>query len=351
MHTFKIFQARRLFRGVVILLVLLGVSWAASAADIQGAGATFPYPLYAKWAEAYKKQSGVGLNYQPIGSGGGIKQIKAKTVLFGASDMPLKIDELNDSHLVQWPMIIGGVVPVINVPGVSAGTLTLDGKSMAGIYLGSITHWDDPAFAKLNPDLKLPHLAIAPVYRSDGSGTTFLFTSYLKESDSVFADKIGSNSSVSWVAGMGAKGNVGVATMVEQTPGAIGYVEYAYAMESHMAYAKMINKEGKSVAPGISTFQAAAVHAKWSSDNGFYCVLVNQPGNDSWPITGASFILMNRKPETADAARDASAKAALDFFSWAFAHGGDMAKSMDYVPLPDAVVHKIKASWKVLSTP
>ncbi|MER2519553.1 MAG: phosphate ABC transporter substrate-binding protein PstS [Bdellovibrionales bacterium] len=338
--------ASRIFLGLFSLVVLLGLACPVGAADIQGAGATFPYPIYAKWADSYKKKSGIGLNYQPIGSGGGIKQIKAKTVTFGASDMPLKPEELKESGLMQWPMVIGGVVPVVNIPGIQAGAMTLDGNALAQIYLGAILYWDDPALAKLNPDLKLPHLAIAPVYRSDGSGTTFLFTAYLKEVDDAFSDKIGSNSSVSWVTGMGAKGNVGVATMVGQTTGSIGYVEYAYAMESHLTYTKMVNKAGKAMAPGIGSFQAAAAHAEWSADDGFYSVLVNQSGDDSWPMTGASFILMNNKPED-----KAATKAALDFFSWAFKHGADMAKTMAYVPIPEFVVQKIKASWKPLVEP
>lgn len=341
MFAFKCMNPGRLLLGLLAAFVFSALSASAFAADIQGAGATFPYPIYAKWAEAYKKEKGVGLNYQPIGSGGGIKQIKAKTVTFGASDMPLKPEELQKDDLQQWPMIIGGVVPVVNVPGVGAGVLTLDGKSLADIYLGAIKNWDDPALVKLNPDIKLPHLAIAPVYRSDGSGTTFLFTAYLKEVDPAFSSTIGSNSSVSWVTGMGAKGNVGVATMVAQTPGAVGYVEYAYAVESRMAYTKMVNKAGRAVAPDISSFQNAALQAEWSSDNGFYNVLVNQAGDSSWPMTGASFILVNRKPADAPAA-----KAAIDFFTWAFDHGGEAAKAMAYVPMPDAVVQKVKASWK-----
>lgn len=342
-------NGRNLRQSCLALLAALLVSAFACpawAADIQGAGATFPYPIYAKWAESYKKDTGLGLNYQPIGSGGGIKQIKAGTVTFGASDMPLKPDELSKAQLLQWPMVIGGVVPVVNVPGLEAGALTLDGKSLAGLYLGAIKHWDDPALAKLNPTLKLPHLPVAPVYRSDGSGTTFLFTAYLKEVDQAFSETVGSGSSVSWGTGMGAKGNIGVATMVAQTPGAIGYVEYAYALESRMAFTKMVNKAGKAVAPSLATFEEAALRSEWSSENGFYNVLVNQSGDDSWPLIGASFILMNRKP-----ADKAATKAALDFFAWAFDHGAEMARAMAYVPIPESVVPKIKASWQPLGEP
>lgn len=346
MFSFRRFGMFRVFQMLFGLFVLLGLSLPAGAADIQGAGATFPYPIYAKWAEAYNKKTGVGLNYQPIGSGGGIKQIKARTVTFGASDMPLKPDELKEAGLAQWPMVIGGVVPVANIPGVQPGSLTLDGKILAAIYLGDIAYWDAPALASLNPNLKLPHLAIAPVYRSDGSGTTFLFTSYLKDVDSAFAEKIGCNSAVQWVTGMGAKGNVGVATMVSQTSGAIGYVEYAYAMESHLTYTKMVNKNGRVVSPGIASFQAAAEHADWSAERGFYSVLVNLQGDDSWPVTGASFILMQSKPDN-----KATAKAALDFFAWAFDHGSDSAKAMIFVPIPESVVPKIKASWRSLIEP
>ncbi len=348
MRTVITLQLSRFFRGLLALVVLLGFSGPAGAADIQGAGATFPYPIYAKWADAYKKQSGVGLNYQPIGSGGGIKQIQARTVTFGASDMPLNPEELRQSGLAQWPMVIGGVVPVVNIPGVQAGAMALDGSSLARIYLGAIAYWDDPALVKLNPDLKLPHLAIAPVYRSDGSGTTFLFTAYLKEVDAAFSGKVGSNSSVSWVVGMGAKGNVGVATMVGQTSGAIGYVEYAYAMESHLIYTKLVNKAGQAIAPGIGSFQSAASHAEWSSENGFYNVLVNQEGYDSWPITGASYILVNEKQ---DGKAKAAVKEALGFFAWAFDHGAEMAKSMAYVPIPEAVALKIREGWKPLMGP
>src|ERR1700680_441111 len=243
---------------ILVAAATVGMSLSATAADISGAGATFPYPIYAKWADAYKKQTGVGLNYQSIGSGGGIKQIKAKTVTFGATDMPLKPEDLQESGLVQFPMIIGGVVPVVNVKGVKAGALTLDGATLAAIYLGEITKWNDARVQKLNPKLALPATAVAPVYRSDGSGTNFLFTDYLSKSSPKFKDSIGANASVQWPTGIGAKGNEGVANMTTQTDGAIGYVEYAYAKQNSMAYVQLINKGGKAVAPSAESFQAAA---------------------------------------------------------------------------------------------
>jgi len=313
----------------------------AMAADISGAGATFPYPVYSKWADAYKKQTGVGLNYQSIGSGGGIKQIKAKTVTFGASDMPLKPDDLESSGLVQFPMIIGGVVPVVNVPGVGAGQLTLDGPTVAAIYMGEITEWNDPKIAKLNPKLKLPKTAIAPIYRSDGSGTNFLFTDYLSKSSAKFKDSIGANSSVQWPVGIGAKGNEGVANMTTQTEGAIGYVEYAYAKQNKMANTLMINKGGKAVAPKAEAFQAAAASADWEHAQGYYLILTDQPGATSWPITGASFILMYKEPGDPAAAAEA-----LKFFDWAYKNGGPMAAELDYVPLPASLIKQVRVTWK-----
>ena len=313
---------------------------AALAAEISGAGATFPYPIYAKWAESYKAASGDGLNYQSIGSGGGIKQIKQGTVTFGATDKPLEAKELQDAGLAQFPMIIGGVVPVINVAGVAAGALTLDGPTLAAIYLGEIKNWNDPKIKQLNPKLTLPKLAIAPVYRSDGSGTNFLFTNYLSKVSASFGSKIGANTSVDWPVGIGAKGNEGVANMTTQTGGAIGYVEYAYAKQNKMSYALMKNHDGKSVQPEIKSFQAAASNADWAKAEGFYLILTDQPGPASWPITGASFILMHK--ENADAG---PAQTALKFFHWAYAKGGSMAQDLDYVPLPPKVVSLVEDSW------
>ncbi len=327
-----------------LLALLATVSVAASAqaaTDISGAGATFPYPVYSKWADAYKKQTGVGLNYQSIGSGGGIKQIKAKTVTFGASDKPLEPAELKAAGLVQFPMIIGGVVPVTNVKGIKAGQLALDGATVASIYLGEITKWNDARIKRLNPSAALPATAIAPVYRSDGSGTNFLFTDYLSKSSPKFKQSIGANASVQWPVGIGAKGNEGVANMTTQTDGAIGYVEYAYAKQNNMAFAKLINRGGKAVAPSAETFQAAAANADWAHSPGYYLILTDQPGGTSWPITGASFILLyGTPPNPGDTA------AALKFFDWAFRNGGQMASELDYVPLPESLIKQIRATWK-----
>jgi phosphate transport system substrate-binding protein len=313
----------------------------AQAADISGAGATFPYPIYAKWADAYKKQTGVGLNYQSIGSGGGIKQIKAKTVTFGASDMPLKPDEVEQAGLVQFPMIIGGVVPVVNVPGVAAGQLTIDGPTLASIYLGEITKWNDPKIAKLNPKVKLPATAIAPVYRSDGSGTNFLFSDYLSKASAKFKDSIGAATSVQWPVGIGAKGNEGVANMTTQTQGAVGYVEYAYAKQNKMAYVLMVNQAGKTVQPKAEAFQAAAASADWEHAQGYYLILTDQAGAGSWPITGASFILMYREPVDAAAAGEA-----LKYFDWAYKNAAPMAAELDYVPLPATLIKQVRVTWQ-----
>ena len=326
---------------IAIAGAALCLTVAAAATEISGAGATFPYPVYAKWADAYKKLTGVGLNYQSIGSGGGIKQIKAKTVVFGASDMPLKPDDLKAAGLLQFPMIIGGVVPVVNIKGVAPGQLQLDGATLASIYMGDITTWDDPKIKRLNPKLALPDTAIAPVYRSDGSGTNFLFSDYLSKSSDKFKSSIGANSSVQWPTGIGAKGNEGVANMTTQTDGAIGYVEYAYAKQNKMAYADMINKSGKAVAPAAESFQAAAANADWAHADGYYLILTNQDGVKSWPITGASFILVYKEPSDPAAVNEA-----LKFFAWAFKDGAAMASELDYVPLPAALIAQVEATWK-----
>jgi phosphate transport system substrate-binding protein len=314
---------------------------AAAATDISGAGATFPYPIYSKWADAYKKLTGIGLNYQSIGSGGGIKQIKAKTVTFGASDMPLKPDDLKAAGLVQFPMIIGGVVPVVNVKGVGPGQLHLDGATIAAIYLGDITQWDDPQIKRLNPKVALPSSAIAPVYRSDGSGTNFLFSDYLSKSSPKFGTTIGANSSVQWPIGIGAKGNEGVANMTTQTDGAIGYVEYAYAKQNKMSFTLLTNKAGAVVAPSAESFQAAAGNADWSKADSYYLILTDQPGAKSWPITGASFILVYRQPSDAVELGEA-----LKFFAWAYKDGAAMASELDYVPLPAALIDQVKKTWR-----
>jgi phosphate transport system substrate-binding protein len=313
---------------------------AAGALDISGAGATFPYPIYAKWADAYKTLTGVGLNYQSIGSGGGIKQIKAKTVTFGASDMPLNPEELKAAGLVQFPMIIGGVVPVVNVKGVELGQMSLDGATIAAIYLGDITMWNDARIKKLNPKLALPALAIAPVYRADGSGTNFLFTDFLSKSSATFKEKVGADKSVQWPVGIGAKGNEGVANMTTQTDGAIGYVEYAYAKQNKMSYAALINKDHHTVAPNADAFQAAAANADWAKADSYYVILTDQPGAKSWPITGASFILVYREPSD-----PAAVAGALKFFAWAYKDGGKMAADLDYVPVPPGLVAQVRKTW------
>jgi phosphate transport system substrate-binding protein len=330
------------FSRIVLAAACFGLAVAAAAAtDISGAGATFPYPIYAKWADAYKKLTGVGLNYQSIGSGGGIKQIKAKTVTFGASDMPLKPEDLKAAGLLQFPMIIGGVVPVVNLKGVGPGQLHLDGATIAAIYLGDITKWDDPQIKRLNPKLALPASAIAPVYRSDGSGTNFLFSDYLSKSNPKFASTIGANSSVQWPIGIGAKGNEGVANMTTQTDGAIGYVEYAYAKQNKMSFTSLTNKSGGVVSPNAESFQAAAANADWSKADSYYLILTDQAGAKSWPITGASFILVYRQPSD-----PVQVGEALKFFAWAYKDGAAMASELDYVPLPAALVEQVKKTWR-----
>ncbi len=312
----------------------------AAAADISGAGATFPYPIYAKWADTYKKETGVGLNYQSIGSGGGIKQIQAKTVTFGASDMPLKPEELEKSGLIQFPTVMGGIVPVVNIDGIKPNDLVIDGPTLAKIYLGEIKKWDDPAIKKLNPDAKLPSQAIAVVHRSDGSGTTFIFTNYLIKVSTDWKDKIGNNTSVEWKVGIGAKGNEGVANNVSQTKGSIGYVESAYAKQNNLTTMKMVNKDGKAVAPTPEAFQAAAANADWAGTPGFYVLLTEEPGPASWPIAGATFILVPKQVPDAAAATEA-----LKFFDWAYANGSKMAQELDYIPMPAPVVGAIKKLW------
>ena len=328
-----------LMRAAAIAIVAItGAS--AQAADITGAGATFPFPIYSKWADAYKKETGNGLNYQSIGSGAGIKQIQAKTVTFGATDMPLKADALKKDGLVQWPMVMGGIVPVVNVEGVKPGELVLDGEALANIYLGKIKKWDDPAIQKLNASLKLPSTNITVVRRSDGSGTTFNFTDYLSKASKDWADKVGADSAVEWPVGVGAKGNDGVAGNVGQTKNSIGYVEYAYAKQNKLTHAGMINKAGKSVQPTVGAFQAAAANADWANAPGYYQILTNQPGDASWPITAATFILMYGEP-----ADKAASMEAIKFFDWAFAKGDKMAEELDYIPMPDAVTTLIAKTW------
>jgi phosphate transport system substrate-binding protein len=329
-----------LWLGAVALLGAASMPQASRAAEISGAGATFPYPIYAKWAEAYKAKTDISMNYQSIGSGGGIKQITAKTVDFGASDMPLKPEDLEKYGLTQWPMIMGGVVLAVNLPGIKPGELKLDGPTIAAIYLGKIAKWDDAAIKKLNPDVKLPSTAIAPLYRSDGSGTNFIFTDYLCKVSPEFKSQVGENTSVEWPTGVGGKGNEGVAALASRTVGAVGYVEYAYALQNKLTYTKLINKDGNTVEPESKSFQAAAANADWQKAPGFYLLLTNQPGKESWPITGASFILMHKqqaKPEVA--------KQVLAFFDWSYQNGKQMAEQLDYVPMPDNVSKLVETSW------
>jgi phosphate transport system substrate-binding protein len=331
----------KLVRTLVALTAIATASTvAAVAADISGAGATFPYPIYAKWADAYKKETGIGLNYQSIGSGGGIKQIEANTVTFGASDMPLQPDDLTKNGLVQFPTVMGGVVPVVNIDGINSNDITLDGPTLAKIFSGDIKTWDDPAIKRLNPSLKLPSQAIAVVHRSDGSGTTFIFTNYLSKVSPDWKSNVGSNTSVEWPVGIGAKGNEGVANNVGQTKGSIGYVESAYAKQNNLTTTKMVNKDGKTVSPVPQSFQAAAANANWDAAPGFYLLLTDQPGDTSWPIAGATFILFHK--QVADAAPAADA---LKFFAWAYAKGGQMAQDLDYIPMPPSVVASIHKLW------
>ncbi|HWG03735.1 MAG TPA: phosphate ABC transporter substrate-binding protein PstS [Beijerinckiaceae bacterium] len=327
---------------VAILAAAAGVVTGANAraADITGAGSTFAYPILSKWAEAYKAATGNGLNYQSIGSGAGIKQIESKTVTFGASDQPLTVDDLNKNSLSQFPFIMGAIVMVVNLDGVKAGDMVLDGPTVADIYLGKITKWNDPAIKKLNPSLNLPATAISVVERSDGSGTTFNFTDYLSKVSADWKSKVGENTAVEWPAGIGAKGSEGVSGTIAQTKGAIGFVEYAYAQQNNLPYTDMINKDGKKVAPTMETFTAAASNADWVHAPGYYQILTQEPGATSWPLTASTFALFQKEPTD----KAASAEA-IKFFDWAFANGGKAAQELDYIPMPDNVVALIKKTW------
>ena len=313
----------------------------ALAADMTGAGATFPYPIYAKWAEAYKASTGNGLNYQSVGSGAGIKQIKAKTVDFGASDMPLKAEELDADGLMQFPAIMGGVVTVVNLDGIAPGQLKLTGPVVADIYLGKITQWNDAAITALNPGVKLPAAEITVVHRADGSGTSFLFTDYLSKVNPEFKTKIGAGTAVKWVTGVGGKGNDGVAANVQRIKGAIGYVEWAYAKKNKIAHTQLKNKDGNFLQPDDDNFKAAAANAEWTKTPGFGVVLTDQAGKTSWPITGVSYILMHKQQADAN-----KGKEVIKFFDWAFKNGDAAATELDYVPLPDTVVKLVQGSWK-----
>jgi phosphate transport system substrate-binding protein len=322
-------------------VALAAVAMNSHAVDITGAGATFPYPIYAKWAEAYKAKTGVGLNYQSIGSGGGIAQIKAKTVDFGASDMPLKPEDLQAAGLMQFPAIIGGIVPVVNIEGIAPGQLKLTGPVLADIYLGKIKSWGDKAITDLNPGVKLPAEPITVVRRSDGSGTTFNFTDYLSKVSDEWKSKVGSSTAVSWPEGVGGKGNEGVAAYVQRIKGSIGYVEYAYAKRNNQAYVLVQNKEGQYPKPDSKTFQNAAASADWKGAPGYYQIITNSPGKDSWPIAATSFILLHVKQD-----KPQNAAEVMKFFDWAFKNGAPMAEDLDYVPLPNNLVTQIEASWK-----
>jgi phosphate transport system substrate-binding protein len=327
-------------------LAIAAVGVAAIAANLSGAGATFPAPVYQKWAEAYKGATGNQLNYQAIGSGGGIKQIEASTVDFGASDKPLTPDVQAANGLQQFPTVIGGVVPVVNLSGVTPGGIKITGGILSDIYRGVIPYWDDPHLTALNPGVKLPHEKITVVHRSDGSGTSFLYTSYLSIMGPSWAKDVGASDSVNWPSGIGGKGNDGVAALVRQTAGAIGYVEYAYAKQNHMTYALMQNKAGRWVAPTAANFAAAAAGARWTSAPGFYLLLLNQPGANAWPITGATFILMHKKQANAQAAHDV-----LAFFDWAYKNGDAAAAGLDYVTLPPSVKDLVRKSWAGITGP
>ena len=330
-----------MFRVLAGAAAALAISSTALGADITGAGATFPYPIYAKWADAYRKETGARVNYQSIGSGGGIKQISAKTVDFGASDMPLRPEELDKAGLLQFPTVIGGDVPVVNVKGVGPGQLKLTGELLAEIYLGRIAKWNDGAIAKLNPGVQLPATAVSVVHRSDGSGTTFIWTNYLSKVSADWKAKVGEGTAVNWPTGVGGKGNEGVASYVQRIDGSIGYVEYAYAKQNRMAFVLVQNREKEFAAPSVKAFQAAAAGADWKAAPGMYLILTDAPGKGAWPIAGATFILMHKAQQ-----KPASAKEVLKFFDWAYAKGDEMAESLDYVPMPNTVVNLIQSSWK-----
>jgi phosphate transport system substrate-binding protein len=334
-----------LLAGAAAAVISIAMAGTALAANITGAGSTFIYPVFAKWADTYKTKTGNGLNYQSIGSGGGIKQVEAKTVTFGATDKPLSDDELAKNGLVQFPMVMGGIVPIFNVQGVKPGELVLDGTTLADIYLGTITKWDDPAIAKLNPKVKLPSTPIVVVHRSDGSGTTFNFTDYLGKQSADWKSKVGSDTAVQWPVGLGAKGSEGVANTVKQTAGGIGYDEYAYAAQNKLSYAVMKNAAGKIVAPTLDTFAAAAANADWANAKNFNVIITNQPGDNSWPIAASTWVLIHTQPEDAAAAGEA-----LKFFDWAYKNGQAEAKGLDYVAIPDPVVKQIEASWSSITS-
>jgi phosphate transport system substrate-binding protein len=330
----------RHFAPLIAGLTAISVATAVIAATISGAGATYPFPIYSKWSSAYRAETGNALNYQSIGSGGGIKQIQSKTVTFGATDMPLSAAELTRFGLIQFPTVIGGVVPVVNVRGIAPGQLVLDGPTLANIYLGKILNWNDPAIKKLNPQLTIPSQPIIVVHRSDGSGTTFIFTNYLSKVSPEWKERAGGAVAVDWPVGIGAKGNEGVAANVSKTLGALGYVEFAYAKQNRLGSTRMLNHDGKVVAPVAASFAASATGAVWDQANGFGVILTDQPGAEAWPISGATFILVHKQPVDQAATREA-----LKFFQWAYQKGDQMAAEMDFVPFPEAVEQKFISSW------
>jgi phosphate transport system substrate-binding protein len=328
------------FVKAIVAAGVMAVATPAFAADITGAGSTFIFPVLSKWADTYKKESGNGVNYQSIGSGAGIKQINASTVTFGATDAPLKADQLQKDGLAQWPMIMGAIVPVVNIDGVKAGDLVLDGATLGDIFLGKITKWDDAAIKKLNPNAKLPSEAISVVHRADGSGTTFNFTDYLTKVNADWKSKVGSGTAVEWPVGVGAKGNEGVAGNISQTKNSIGYVEYAYAKQNKLTYTALLNKAGMTIQPTNEAFQAAASNADWTNAPGYYLILTDQPGDKSWPIVASTFILMHK-----EATDKAASQEALKFFKFAFDKGAKSAEELDYIPMPDSVIKLIEKTW------
>jgi phosphate transport system substrate-binding protein len=340
-------QAARLVRAAAVATAICAMPPLAQAGDITGAGSTFVFPIAAKWAELYKAETGIGLNYQSIGSGGGIKQITARTVAFGASDVPLTAKELAaDGDLIQWPMVMGGIVPVVNLDGIAPNSLTFDGETLARIFLGEIKSWDSPELKKLNPDAKLPATPILVVHRADGSGTTFNFTNYLSKVSPDWKSKVGSSTSVEWPTGLGAKGNEGVANNVAQTKGAIGYVETAFAKQNKLTTTKMINKDGKAVEANAQSVQAAAAGADWAKSDGFYLIITDQPGPASWPISASTFILMPKEVKDATASGEA-----LKFFAWAYKNGDKAADELDYVAMPASVKDLVMQSWSAIKGP
>lgn len=325
----------------VIGVAAMSFATLSAAQGVTGAGASFPAPLYSKWASDYNKATGVKINYQSVGSGAGIKQIEAKTVDFGASDAPLKDEDLAAKGLMQFPTVVGGVIPVVNIKGIGPGQLKLNGQVLGDIYLGKITKWTDPAIKALNPTLALPDAAISPVRRADGSGTSFIFTNYLSKVNAEWKSKVGEGTAVNWPVGAGGKGNEGVAAFVGRLPNSIGYVEYAYVKQSKMTFAQMKNAAGNFVSPDDTSFKAAAAGADWTKS--FYQILTEQPGKDSWPITGATFIMMHKKQDKPE-----QAAVALKFFDWAYKNGDSTAAALDYVPMPASVKAIIEKSWGVI---